>query len=236
VPDSTTTFSREQRAAADFTNAMSHIRSHYERPEDRLSVDALNEAALRFGTCELRMRRCDRLRAVELHKAEADELAASASAENELGLAALPGVRSLIDRISERETSAEARELWREASPRLRAEWRLHVAELDIAPVEARQLLGIADDACEAADRDGFAGLGRYLSGTLTELDKVRRSEDRGTRAASFPYWKIVLAAILWGIGVGFTIDLLSRGAPWWSPYLVWLVVAVVTFIISLGC
>jgi hypothetical protein len=176
------------------------------------------------------------LRTVGLHKAEAKELVTLAMADNKRGLAALSGVRPLIDRISKQETDERTRELWREASPQLRAEWRQHVADLDVAPDEALQLLGIADKACEAADSDGLAGIGRYLRETLGELNKVRRTKDRGTPAGSFPYWKIVLAAIFWGIGVAWTIDLLSRGAPWWSPYLVWLVVAIVTFIIALGC
>lgn len=235
MPDATTSMSREQQAAAEFTNAMSHL-AEFGRPEDRLAITALTEVALRFGGCELRMRRSERLQVVGLHTSESKELAASALAENELGLAALPAVRPLIDGLSNEKTDENVLALWREASPRLRKEWREQVGDLDVEAVKARQLIRLADQVCDAADGDGLAGLGRHLADRLEELEKVRRSEDRGTRAESFPYWKIVLAAIFWGIGVGWTIDLLSRGAPWWSPFLVWLFVAVVTFCIALGC
>ena len=231
-----TIFSREQRAAADFSEAMSQIRSRHEVPEGRHAVDALTEAAMRFATCERRMRRSERLRALDLRQGEAKELAESALAENELGLTALPGVQPYIDHLSKQETDAEALALWRESSPRLRAEWREHVAELDLSAEHAQLLNRIADECCDAVDAEGFSGLGRHISRHLEELDEARRSEDRGTRAASFPYWKIVLAAIFWGIGVGWTIDLISRGAPWWAPFLVWLLIAIITFIIALGC
>ena len=236
MPDSTAAISREQRAAADFSDAMFHIRSRFASREDRLSVDALTEAALRFAACELRMRRSDRLRAVALHEDEAEELAESAITENDLGLTALSGVRSLIDRLSKEETKKDGLSLWRKASPRLRTEWRRHVAEVDLGAAEARQLIEIADHACAAVDTDGLAGLGRHLSAKLEELEAVRRTEGRGTQAASFPYWKIVLAALAWGIGVGITFDMITNGAPWYQPWLVWLVIALITFCISLGC
>jgi hypothetical protein len=227
--------SHEQRAAAEFTNAMSHL-AEFGPPEDRLPITALTEVALRFGGCELRMRRSERLQVVGLHTSESKELAASAVAENELGLVALPAVRPLIDRLSSGKTDEKVLALWREASPRLRKEWREQVADLDVEAVKARQLIRLADEVCDAADSDGLAGLGRHLGDRLAELEKARRSEDRGTRAESFPYWKIVLAAIFWGIGVGYTIDLLSKGAPWYAPFLLWLVIAIFTFCIALGC
>src|SRR5207245_2198895 len=103
MPDAKTAMSREQQAAAEFNNAMSHFRSEFERREDRLAITALTEALLRFGSCELQVRRSDRLKMVELHKAEANELAKSAMVENKLGLAALPGIRSFIERLSSEE-------------------------------------------------------------------------------------------------------------------------------------
>jgi len=235
VPDTSTSISREQRATADFTNAMASVRSRIELPDDQLAVDALTEAALRFGACELGMRRSDRLRVVGLHKADAKELAAEAMADHELGLAALPHIRPLIERISQQETDAEALALWREASPRLRKEWRRQVAEFDIEAVKAQQLLKVVDDGCDALER-GLAGLGRHLSNTLEELERLRRSDDRGTEAESFPYWKLAIAAVLWGISVGVIYDMISRGVPWWQPFLWSVMVAIITFCIGLGC
>jgi hypothetical protein len=237
VADTTTSMTREQRAVAEFSDAMSQLRSRIELPGGRLAVDALTEAAVRFGTCELRMRRSERLQALGPHGAEAKALAESALSNNERGLEALPGARPLVDQLSKREADSEALSLWRESSPRLRADWREQVAELDMGPDEARHLIRIADECCDAVDAEGLGGLGRHLSHTLETLDEVRRSEDRGTHTASyFPWWKIVMAALLWGIGVGVAYDMITNGAPWWQPWLVWVVIGLLTLVVALGC
>lgn len=237
MPDASSSMSRELRAAAEFTNGMSHLRAQFELPEDRRSVDAMTEAALRFGSCELRMRRSERLQALGVHKAEAKELAKAALADHELGLAALPGARPLAARLSKLETDGEALARWRkEVAPRLRAEVREHVAELDLPADTAKQLVSMMDEGIDVAEADGFAGLGKHLSRTLDALDKARRSKNRGTQIGTFPYWKIIAAAAFWGFGVAATISLIINGAPWWHAFLVWLFVAIVTFCIALGC
>jgi hypothetical protein len=236
MPDANAVMSREQHAAVEFTNAMSHIRSEFKRREDQHAVTALTEAALQFGNCELRMRRSERLKVLGLHKAEANELAKSAMVGNELGLAALSGVRPLIERLSNEETDQKAVSLWRKSLPRLRQEWRQQVADLDLEAAKARQIIRMVDEVCEAANREGLAGLSRYLSHRLDELQKVRRSKNRGTQAESFPYWKIVLAAVIWGLSVAVTYMLIKDGAPWWAPFLWWVLVAIMTFCIALGC
>ena len=236
MPDANAVMSREQHAAVEFTNAMFHIRSEFKRREDQHAVTALTEAALQFGNCELRMRRSERLKVLGLHKAEANELAKSAMAENELGLAALTSVRPLIERLSNEETDRKAVSLWRKSLPRLRQEWRQQVADLDLEATKARQIIRMIDEVCEAANGEGLAGLGRYLSDRLNELQKVRRSKTRGTQAESFPYWKIVLAAVVWGLSVAVTYMLIKDGAPWWAPFLWWVIAAIITFCIALGC
>jgi hypothetical protein len=215
---------------------MSHLRAEFERPEDRDSVAALTEAMLAFGVCELRMRRSERLKVVGVHTAEAKELAASALAENKRGLAALPSARPLIKRFAGEETGEDVLASWREASSQLRQEWREQVADLDIEAVKARQLIQMADEVCDAADKGGLAGLGQHLTERLAELGKVRRSKSRGTEAESFPYWKIVAAAIAWGFGVGVMILLITRRAGPLAMFGWWFVIAVITFCIAIGC
>jgi hypothetical protein len=236
MPDATTAMSHEQQAAAEFNTAMSHLRSVFERREDQLAVTALTEAALRFGDCELRMRLAGRLKVIGLAKTEANELVKSAMIENKLGLAALPGMQPLVERLSNEEADEKVLRLWRNISPQLRKEWRQYLADIDVDASEARQLVGLADDVCIAVDRGGVAGLGRHLADRLDELEKIRRSKNRGTQAESFPYWKIACAAVVWGMGVAATIALLREGAPWYRPALMWLLIAVVTFCIALGC
>jgi hypothetical protein len=236
MPDATAVVSREQLAIGEFNNAMSHLRSELERPEDRESVAALTEAMLAFGVCELRMRRSERLQAVGLHTTEAKELAASALAENKRGLAMLPRVRPLIKRFSSEETDEKALAAWREASTRLRQEWREQVAELDIEAVKARQLLRMADEVCDAVDTGGLAGLGQHLTERLTELGKLRRSKSRGTEAESFPWWKIVAAAITWGFGVGIMFLLIMFRAGPLAMFGWWFMIGIMTFCIAIGC
>jgi hypothetical protein len=82
----------------------------------------------------------------------------------------------------------------------------------------------------------GLAGLGQHSANRLDELEKLRRSDDRGTRAESFPYWKIAIAAFVWGVGVAIMIAFITRGAPWWDMFALWAFIAIATFCISLGC
>jgi hypothetical protein len=228
--------SREQRAEADFGDGMAQLRSHFDMPEGRAAVDAMSEAMLRFGACERRMRRAERLQAFGLHEAEARELTESALASNERGLAALAGVRPLIDQLSGQETDPEALSRWRESSPQLRADWRANVAEVDLSAHHAQILSRLMDECCDAVDERGAVGLGHHLSRTLDELEKARRSDDRGTHADSFPYWKIVAAAAVFGFTVVTVQILLSRGAPWWAVALVLLLGIIATFIVAIGC
>lgn len=237
MPDVSAALSREQLAIGEFTNAMAHLRDEFERPEDRDSVAALTEAMIAFGLCELRMRRSERLQAVGLYERGAKELAASALAENKRGLAALPRVRPLIKRLSNEETDDETLARWREASPELRLAWREQVAELDVEAVKASQLVRMGDEICDAVDKGGLAGLGEHLAGRLAEFGKVRRSRNRGTLPAeSFPWWKIVAAALVWGVGVGVMFLLIAFRAGPLAMFGWWFVIGVMTFCIAIGC
>src|SRR5262245_37556997 len=112
---------------------MAQLRSHVEQPEGRLAVDALTELMLRFGSCERRMRRAERVDALGHDKAEVSQLEALALKDNERGLLALPGVQPYVDYLLAAETDAEAFGRWRESSPHIRAEWRDRVAEVDLS-------------------------------------------------------------------------------------------------------
>jgi len=228
--------SREQRAEAEFGAAMTQLRSHFEQPEGRTAVDALAELMLRFGACERQMRRAERLRVLGHDLAEVQELEQRALQDNERGLAALPGVRPFIDYLASQAPDADGLARWRESSPQVRAEWRDRVAELDLGADDAQHLTRLMDECCDAVDEAGAPGLGQHISRTMEELEQARRSADRGTRAASFPYWKIVAAAAVFGLTVAAVNVLLSRGAPWWLPFLVALVGIILLFVTAIGC
>ena len=228
--------SREQRAEAEFGAAMTQLRSHFEQPEGRTAVDALAELMLRFGACERQMRRAERLRVLGHDLAEVQELEQRALQDNERGLAALPGVRPFIDYLASQAPDADGLARWRESSPQVRAEWRDRVAELDLGADDAQHLTRLMDECCDAVDEAGAPGLGQHISRTMEELEQARRSADRGTRAASFPYWKIVVAAGCLGIAITTAVWLITNGAPWWNSYLVWLLACLAILFTVLAC
>jgi hypothetical protein len=228
--------SREQRAEASFVDGMTQLRSHVEQPEGRAAVDALTEAMLRFGACERRMRRAQRLRVLNDSKVDLAELEESALKDNARGLSALAGLKPFVELLSTAETSAAELALWRVSSPDIRAEWRDRVAEVDLSQADAQHLARIMDECCDAIDEAGAAGLGSHLARTLEELETARRSDDRGTHAASFPYWKVVTAAAVFGLTIAAVNMLLSRGAPWWAPFLVALLGVILVFVSAIGC
>jgi len=227
----------EQQAKVDFGIAMAQIRPHLaELAEGPPALDAITEAILQFGTCELRMRRAERLRALGLAEAEAVALAETALADNERGLAALSGVQPFADALTGQLANDETLSTWRDASREIRVEWRDQVSQLDVAADDAQHLARIMDECCAAIDEEGLRGLGQYLSRQVEELGEVRRSDDRGTRAGSFPIWKIVAAAGILGLTAFVVWILTTTRAPWWNFFLVALVACVLMLLVALGC
>jgi len=228
--------SREQQAQADFSHAILQFRPYLTGlPEGPPALDAMTEAILRFGTCELRMRRAERMRELQLAEPEVATLVESALANHERGLVALPAVRPFADALAAQRPDDQALSRWRESSPAIRSEWRDQLGELDVAQDDARHMVRIMDECYDAIDENGLSGLGRYLSSRLDELDQLRRSEDRGTRAASFPWWKIVAAAAIVGMTAYAVWILLASGAPWWNFFLVALVACIMMLFVAMG-
>jgi hypothetical protein len=237
MPYTTSGLSQEQRAKADFGASIKEIRPYLAGLEEGPpALDALAESILRFGTCELHMRRAERLRALGISEAEAEALVASALAHHERGLAALPAVRPFVDVLAGQPPDEPALSLWRESSGDIRAEWRAQLGELDVAPEDARHLARIMDECCDAMDQEGLGGLGGYLSRSLDDLQEARRSDDRGTRSASFPWWKIVAAAAILGLTAYAVWVLVVSGAPWWAYFLVALVACIMLLFVAIGC
>lgn len=232
-------FMQEQQARLEFTRSISNLRSRFsnsDSPQFLTAFDALTEAALRFGTCELRMRRADRLDALGLANLEVKRLKSTAITNNKRGLAALTGVRPFLEELATTKSSREELALWRKCLPDLRAEWRDQVSEVNVSAENARHLVRIMDECCNAIDRDGAAGLGKHLSVTLAELEKQRRASNRGTQEASYPWWKIVAAAAIVGWTVYGIYVLIQLGAPWWNYALVVLAMSIMMIFVALGC
>lgn len=237
MPDTSTSLSREQKAKADFAGAMSQLRPHLaETEEGRAALDALTEATLRFGTCELRMRRAERSMALGLPEADASALVESALSNNERGLTALSAVRPFAEMLAAQELDQQALSNWRDSSKEIRADWREQVSQLDIGKDDAQHLATMMNDCCSAMDEEGLRGLGQFLSRRIEQLHEARMSEDRGTHAASFPWWKIVAAAAILGMTAYAVWVAIMSGAPWWAFFLIALIASIMLLLVALGC
>jgi hypothetical protein len=237
MSDTVTWLSRDQQAQIDFSQAILRLRPYLASlPEGPPALDAMTEAALRFGTCELQMRRSERLRKLKLAEAEASRLVDSALANHERGLLALPAVRTFAEAVAGQPPDDQTLSQWRDYSPTIRRESREQLGELDLSADDAGHLARIFDECYDAIDEGGLSGLGRNLSTRLEELDDVRRSLDRGTRAASFPWWKIVAAGAIVGLTAYAVWTLLASGAPWWNFFLVALVACIMMLCVAMGC
>jgi hypothetical protein len=193
-------------------------------------------ATLAFGSCELRMRRADRLNVLDLYGGESAALAGSALEHNQRGLQALKDVRVFVERLGAHELDDDTLGRWREASGGLRESWRQELAELDTGESDTRHLITMAEDAFAAVDSDGLKGLSAFMGAKLEELESVRSSKSRGTEARSFPWWKLVAAAIWLGFSVYAIINALNRGAAWWDIGMIIFIALIGIVLIALGC
>lgn len=232
-------YMNEHQAKLEFVRAASDLRGHLSdssSPQLLPAFDALTEAVLRFGTCELRMRRAERLEILGLARPEVDSLKSTALTNNERGLAALVGVRPFVDELESTRSKPDELALWRKVSPELQAEWRDQIGEVNVSAENARHLVRMMDESCEAIDKDGAAGLGRHLSATLAELEKQRRAPNRGTQEASFPWWKLVFVAGFFGIAVWALWDFANNRGPSWNLALAaWCALALIALGV-MGC
>ena len=233
----TTSMSGEQEARTEFVAATVPLRERLEDLDGAVaSFDALMSAVVDFGTCELRIRRAERVARASPDSAEAGELTASAMRHHERGLRAMQQARAVVPALVAMEPEPGALATWRQASADVRAEWRDQVKELDVGGSDADHLLRIMDECCDALDDNGPASLAGHLARRLDELESVRREDDRGTRAASFPWWKIVAAAAILGMtAYAVWIAIMSR-APWWAFFLIALVACIMLLFVALGC
>lgn len=230
--------SREQTAKSRFVDHALQIRSLLEKAgiESDGPVDALTEATLEFGTCELRMRSSDRLQTLGVREDESEALRESAMKHHDRGLEALAAVRPFIDQLGAMKSDEKTLETWRRKSADIRADWIDQVSQLDVGGSDAGHLASTMDECLRAIDNDGLPGLGNYVGAQLAKLDTVRREEDRGTRSASFPWWKIVAAAAWLGITALAVWQLITYGAPWYNFVMVALIALIGTILIALGC
>jgi hypothetical protein len=230
---------REQQAKADFVHWARHIREATAASElsgGVEAVEALTSATIRFGHCELRMRSAERIKATKSTAASAKSLEADALDANQQGLTALAAVRPVVDEIKNVKGDADAASRWKAESAAIRRRWREEVADLDVGGADAKHLVGLMDECLDALDKHGPPALGQYLSDRIDELQKERKSADRGTRQASFPWWKIVAVAIWLGITAFAIWRAITYGAAWWDVAMIAFIALIGTLLLALGC
>ena len=180
----TTSMSGEQEARTEFVAAAVPLRERLEDLDGAVaSFDALVSAVVDFGTCELRIRRAERVSRASPDSAEATELRASAMRHHERGLRAMQQARAVVLVLAAMEPEPGALATWRQASADVRAEWREQVRELDVGGSDADHLLRIMDECCDALDDNGPASLAGHLAvaiGRPRERTSRGRSRDQG--------------------------------------------------------
>ena len=183
------------------------------------------------------MYNAQRLTVTGLLPESATALTAQALDFNKRGLTALAAVRQVCEEIAAAPRDDKAAGLWTAESGQFRADWRDHIAQVDVGESDAQHLVQIMDDCCDALDKNGPSGLSVYLASQLDELEKQRSADNRGTQLASpFPFWKIVAAAIWLGISVYTVWWRITHGAAWWDIGAVILIATIGLICISLGC
>jgi hypothetical protein len=231
--------SRDQSAQADFARDVSALKAFVgDGDQFGLSgvIDAFAAATSRFGSCELSIRRAERLAVVGASPEEAKLLTERALRENDRGLAAIAAVQGFVDGLGKVPIDDQARKRWSAESKDIQDHWTEQLTQLDVGASDARHLLKMTQDAFGAINDGGPAGLGEYLAGHLAELDKVRRTPERGTWTNSFPWWKIVAAAIWLGITAFAVWRAVTFGAAWWDVAMIIFIALIGTILIALGC
>ena len=236
---------REQQAKADFVDAMAQIRPHLTSPvEGPPAFDAMTEVALHFGISDLRSRQADRLSALGIDEEQAAALRESARAENDRGLISLAAVRPFAAALTAQEVDQQELAAWRESSPRLRADWRDSIKNLELDPEVVGELAIRMDKFCDAVDEGGRPGLGRQIADLIDEVEILRGRELANIRSAGRPRAVVVatVAAKIAAIALimGFTVlvieSLIVTRAPWWNLALAAFIACLVCLFVALGC
>lgn len=246
MSDPTDSMGREQQAKVYFAGAMAQMRPYPSSPtEGPPAFDAITKTALHFGGSILRQRQADRLSTLGIDGEHALALQESASKENNRGLVSLAALRPFAEALTAQEADPAGLAAWRENSPLLRADWRNSIKDLELEADVVGQLAAQMDKVCDAVDEEGTAGLGRHISGLVDELERLRRTERANALTADAPLAlapaaviaaKIITIAIIMGLAAYKIWDLISKGAPWWDPFIWALFAAVSCLLVALGC
>lgn len=224
--------SREQQAKAEFVRAALDVRSLLQgapAPGALQAVDALTEATLNFGTYELRMRTVDRLTTLNLSAPDVPS--------QEQGLDALKGVLPFVQGLTKLDVPDDHLRRWREASPKVRANWHDHLRQLDVAKGNTEHFARIMDECHTAIDSAGARGLGEWLAERVAELDRIRHQpDDDNTVAFVFPWWKIAAVAVWLGMSAYAVWWRITTAAPWWDIAAIALIALIGALVLSLGC
>ena len=231
--------SREQTAQDDFLREVSQLKAfagELETPAIGKAIDALAAATSRFGSCELQIRRAERLGVVGVSPDEAATLTKRGLKANEGGLEALNVFRAFIDELGKTTPDEGAQKRWKSESAEVRRQWSEQIAQVDAGAADTTHLMDMTRQCFDAIDAGGPTGLAGYLQERVSELEEVRRTPERGTWANSFPWWKIVAAAIWLGVTAFAIWRAVTFGAAWWDVAMIVFIALIGTILIALGC
>lgn len=214
-------FSSELNAVHEFVkNDAAWLNSVADDPEvPTLAVlaDAIGSAAANFGLCEIYDRKAGRGEALEQgkervrhYKKMSDRYQQRGLAVLERAISQLPNFEAELSSIRKRPARAVAAKRASEA----RDDFLLWFSESELKVADMKKLEKALAEATTAV-LEGPESFGKHVSAKLTELQKARKSDDRGNRD-NIPWWKIVLIALyllvsLWKIIRCIILDRCSK-------------------------
>jgi hypothetical protein len=239
MASTTSWLSRDQQAQVDFARNVGDLRAFVAQfapgPAER-AVDVLAGATRRFGACELSIREAERLQVVGRYAQSAKTLHSRGLRDNDRGLAALAGLEDFLVELEKAQIEDDARSRWKAESKDVHDQWHEQLAKLDVGEADARHLMNMTKACFGALDEAGPVGLAAYLRKEVAELQAIRQEPGRGTEAHSFPWWKIVAAAIWLGVTAYAVWRAVTFGANWWDYAMIIFIALVGVILIALGC
>jgi len=214
-------FSHELNAVHEFVRTdaawLSAVGIDSDAPTLTSIADAFGSAAANFGLCEIYDRKASRgdelgqSRERSRHYRKlSDRYQQRGLAMMEAALRQVPTLRDELSKIRKNPTRQAAAK----RAAEVREEFLIWFSECELKVADMRKLDKALSEAA-AAVLEGPQGFGNHFADKLAELDKARKSPDRGNRD-NIPLWKILLIALyllvsLWKVIRCIVLDWCSK-------------------------
>lgn len=193
---------REQLAFSEFmSSAMPLVVSFKSDPREDVTVfvEAMVDASVSFGLCELAHRTMERNEQSGLPRDGRKLSAAQAKRQNEKGLRLLEQAATLLVAHRDALPDAEPRRRRIDLSA-YRTEMLGYFQDVEMKASDVAKLGKLLDEVTAEAMK-GERALVEYILRKVKELAKARAGQDRGA-VDNIPWWKLLAIAIYYGVGI----------------------------------